>query len=931
MFALQSAKLTALVHLPACLIWASVLARVSCSAGKASMVYLAAAFGWLAYVGLATLTATPLIAGSFVVWEPLRSAMLLADPYAITALVNPPPLDGLSYSREIAIVIDRIIWLGACYLLLRGIAGIPAFGSSRESAAGTPTSGLGRWHKHWDRADYLALLLRWIMFEKFFLLALVGWVVLAFPEVYGGMQYAEPLAVLIPDSRDALNRVTWNLVVPVGTLLLLYAADRAARMGCITGMESLTAATPYPSWRFVGTQLALLWLVALALLAVTLLVVCSAQLAASSPVQSHEYLAQGVQILPGLLLSATAFVAIHSAVRSRMTANLIGVILLVLGHSSLAPAMGLNHPLWRPLAIPLTTPDHVLGLDANWAALSHFALFWTAICGAAIVVAIRVHHRGLPYRQVLLRQALLHPAVLAVVLLLVGGSWQGLAIHRIFVADSALLDADEAAKRRADYERRYAKWQNRPQPIITGVRSFVDFSDNGLSADLRVTMELTNAANEPIERILVGRNQIDAPGKVAIDGGMAEVTDGATGQTVFRLSSPMRPGETRQLRFATRIARSALASTESLLILRAQFASLPAFQILPVIGYQREFSLRDLQRRAKFGLPPLAITPPSRLAEPRAGLTPYQARFESIVSVPDGHYGLAPGELVRSWSKRGRSTFIFRTDRAIRSAPMFFALPWTPQRWQLGSLSADIYAPRPIAANDPNLLGMGDTLAWLDRAVAPYPGQSLRLIAAPEFGSSGFAVPQAVLISHRLGFRASPAPDAGFDQAYRRAVHETAHQWFGHLIGYGIPEERAFLVESLAKYAELVMVERRYGTRAMRALVAWEADRFARARLAPAEAATPLIDTEDSEDMYSRATMAFACLRTRVGDTAIAEALREVAAASLQSDRPARSLDFVRAVRRAGGKQNESVIDQLLLGNLPIEAALTRSRCDIDG
>jgi Phosphoribosyl transferase domain len=55
--ALQSAKLMGLVHLSACLIWASVLARVRFKTGKASMVYLATAFGWLAYVGLATLTA----------------------------------------------------------------------------------------------------------------------------------------------------------------------------------------------------------------------------------------------------------------------------------------------------------------------------------------------------------------------------------------------------------------------------------------------------------------------------------------------------------------------------------------------------------------------------------------------------------------------------------------------------------------------------------------------------------------------------------------------------------------------------------------------------------------------------------------------------------------------------------------------------------
>src|SRR3546814_16276964 len=62
---------------------------------------------------------------------------------------------------------------------------------------------------------------------------------------------------------------------------------------------------------------------------------------------------------------------------------------------------------------------------------------------------------------------------------------------------------------------------------------------------------------------------------------------------------------------------------------------------------------------------------------------------------------------------------------------------------------AEIHAPGLIAADDPNLLGMRDTLIWLDREVAPYPGKTLRLLAAPGIGSTGFAVPQAMLTSPR--------------------------------------------------------------------------------------------------------------------------------------------------------------------------------------
>ena len=295
--------------------------------------------------------------------------------------------------------------------------------------------------------------------------------------------------------------------------------------------------------------------------------------------------------------------------------------------------------------------------------------------------------------------------------------------------------------------------------------------------------------------------------------------------------------------------------------------------------------------------------------------------------MPLGYHAIAPGELMRSREEGGRRYFEFRTDRAIRNVPMVFAVPWAPRRWSAGDLRTETYSPEPIAAQDASLLGMRDTLAWLDREIAPYPGKTLRLVATPEFGSGGFALPQAVMISHRRGLRARPSPEAGFNQAYRRAVHETAHQWFGHVLGYGIPEERAFLIESLAKYAELVMVERRYGKQAAQALVTWETDRYARARLTPEQSAVPLIDAEDTEDMYSRATLAFACLRQRSGDGAIIGALKTVAASAEQSGRPARSLDFVHALKQASGSANERAVDALLSSSMTVDEALVVASC----
>ena len=158
------------------------------------------------------------------------------------------------------------------------------------------------------------------------------------------------------------------------------------------------------------------------------------------------------------------------------------------------------------------------------------------------------------------------------------------------------------------------------------------------------------------------------------------------------------------------------------------------------------------------------------------------------------------------------------------------------------------------------MLAMKQTLHWFGTKIGAYPGDALRLVMMPDVDPTGYALPQLVLINHRVGVRAVAAPDAGFSQVYRRAVHEVAHQWFGHGLGNGVPGDGAFLVESLAKYAELVLIEQHFGKDAMQALVDFEQQRYQRAMAGSRAAQQSLVDADESYDQYSRATLVFALL-----------------------------------------------------------------------
>jgi hypothetical protein len=388
-------------------------------------------------------------------------------------------------------------------------------------------------------------------------------------------------------------------------------------------------------------------------------------------------------------------------------------------------------------------------------------------------------------------------------------------------------------------------------------------------------------------------------------------------QRIYQFDQPLASGATTQLIVNLQLAQHAIAQAPMHQVLRSEFSYLRLLHLLPQVGFMPELRLRDAKTRAEFGLAPLPTTEtqPSILA---ATATPASARYdwaqlETIISVPQGYQGIAAGKLIRQWQQQNRQYFHYKTTDAVRNLPAVIAVPWQPKQAIQDGIQLDIYSPTYNAATELNMQAMQQTLHWFGKNIGSYPGDALRLVMIPDVGPTGYALPQLVLINHRVGVRAVAAPDAGFSQVYRRAVHEVAHQWFGHGIGNGVPGDGAFLVESLAKYVELVLIEQHFGFDAMQALVDFEQQRYSRALAGSRSEQKSLVDADESYDQYSRATLVFAKLRVTLGDAVITAALRQLWQQHRYPATPASAMDFVRALQAHSPQSAQPLIHSLLL------------------
>lgn len=924
-----------LQYLPALLLLCVWQLWLSLKFGSVILLYVAAILLWAGYMALAAATGSPLMANSQIVAPWLWQLMLYADFYAITPLLQQFMTGQQGLQLDLSFIVNRLVLLSASALLLWSALQMKTLDAAAATSALKPAvlakdttasnhrsfqavpvqnSGL-------DAVSQLRLLwqlslvnTRQLMLHPGSWLSLLGLAALAFSEVVSGVDYAEVMSVLSPTSRDALNQVMWDLVPRCGALLVVFWSTKLSWLNKSCQMHELIASSAVSGRVLLFSQLICLTVLLLVFMALMLSAVMVAQLfVTSASLQWSEYLLQaGYKWVPLWLLMLLC-VSLHSLCRNSLLALVLIALVLALNMSPLPAMAGLEHPLWLLFTTPLHAADELWSYQSSSAGFWPFILFWFLLALIVLVLALAFYHRGTGFSGPVWRTALTPKLISVVLLVMIGGSWQGWQLDQQFRAEQPLMHSSERLQWRADYETEYQHWQHKPQPVVTAVYSEVDFEPKAQSAQLKLVFTLSNNTQQPIHQVLVGQHWAYPLQQIEMTGAELSRENRQLGQREFILTSPLLPGQNRNLTVQLQLKQKGLWPAAMHQLIRPDFSYLRSVPLFPAVGFVPEYRIRDNSIRAHYGLPELAESKPSEASTAQAA---YQwVKMESVISVPEGQQAIAQGALVKQWQQDGRSFFHYKTSQPLRAISAFVVVPWQAKQVQHGKVLLEMYVPEQNQSTELTMLAMQQTLSWFEQQISPYSGDVLRLVSMPELdsGGTGYALPQLVLINHRVGVRARQAADAGFSQVYRRAVHEVAHQWFGHDMGNGVPGDGTFLVESLAKYVELVLIEQHFGQDAMQALLDYEKERFARAQARSKSQPSSLIDSDESYDQYSRATLVFARFRAELGDKRITAALRQLWLKHGYPNTPASSMDFVRQLKLASPEEQHALIDQLLL------------------
>ena len=607
-------------------------------------------------------------------------------------------------------------------------------------------------------------------------------------------------------------------------------------------------------------------------------------------------------VLPAVLQYSALALMVHAVVNHKVVGHVVvvGVYLLLLVRNSI----GLEHPLFDFAGhVPFKYSDmNGFGPFAPTLALS--ATYWSGVAILLGAMATLSVVRGTdPRRAIRLVEARrrFRGGVAAVATLgLVVATFAGGTIYYNTNVLNRYQSSATMRLQRADYERTYRKLLDLPQPRLVHAEYRLDLEPDTPAARTRGIFTFVNAAGRSIDTIVVtsatmGHPNIGLAGiksdSLAWSRPVAWVhEDAGAGIRIGRFNPPLVSGDTVTLTSATRWQARGFTfqGPQTEVVGNGVFTGDGLF---PHVGYREDWELRTDAERRKEGLP---LRPRSRsIDDSSARSHSFLAGFSdadwitihtTLSTAPD-QMAVAPGALIGERKEGGRRVFEYRLDHPVLDMAAFMSGRYSVRRDRWNGIPLEIYYHAGHEVNlDDMMAAMKATLEYHSTQFSPYQNGQLRIVEVPRYRAGANALAGTIPYSEDVGFmlrKSSNRDDLDFP--YFAVAHETAHQWWGHQLVPAAVQGAGVLVEGLAEYTSLTVMERRHGPASAGKFLRYELDAYLRGRGAERRGEKPLILAEgygatggQGYVYYRKSAMAFYALRDLIGEDSLNTAIRRM-------------------------------------------------------
>ena len=898
----------------------------------------------LVYVGIIGFFALWIVAGVFTRDINNEWIASLLDPFGLRAFGRMvryysaaesntvlPHVTGFLLANRAAWSAIALAFFGATLILFkpqRADTGRRLFGKAKPQAAANTASGsikLPRIHVKVDGTTALKQCWGMLCFDAkgvfrsvpFLVMLLFGVVNFIAAATQSGLMFG---TTVYPVTGVMLRTLSDNFNFFLVIIVTFYAGELIFKERQVKIAE-VSDAMPVPNWvPLVAKCLALVGVILGFMVAGALAGICFQLFKGGTTIEALLY-------VKGVLIESMFFILMGMmAIALQVFTNnkFIGYLLVILFLVSqiVLGIMHFDHNLYNYAGLPAIPYSDMNGYGHFLTGWAWFVLYWSLFALALLIAAQAFWVRGLSQdwraRVRMAVQRLKGPSGFALAISLSGfvvaGAW-------IFYNTNILnkyVPGDVAMDKQANYEKLYRQYIGLPLPKITDVQADVEIYPAQRRVAIKGHYVLQNKTAAPLDTLRIQVNSMIETIWTDLPPHQTILEDKEQGFSILKLAQPIAPGAQLALDFTVNVKHPGFTNDgkPDSVNLNGTFFNNGAY--FPQFGYDDGSELQDRNERRKRGLGEAERMPKlENVAERNNQTFVHDAdwiNFETTVSTSDDQIALAPGYLQKTWEQDGRRYFHYKMDRPMLNFFSYLSAKWQVKKGDWKGMPIEIYYDEKHAYNtDRMITAVQDSLDYYTQQFSPYQHKQVRILEFPRYESFAQSFANTIPFSESIGFIADLRDKDDLDYVYYVTAHEMAHQWWAHQEISANVQGSSMLIESLAEYSALMVMEKQYGREKMRRFLRHDLDGYLRGRGGERLEELPLYRVENQQYIhYQKGSLVFYRLRDEIGEEAVNRALKHfVDAYAFQSAPYPTSLDLLKFIRAETPPEKQALVTDL--------------------
>ncbi len=922
--------------LPNLFILTALLFSVAAYSRKALLVYVGAVFIYALYWGCSIFLNSPMLAQAV---PPSPENMVIAsilDPFGLSAFFEqtmywtPFQKNNQLVSFSGYFLWNRIIWISFSIALLVTTYKLYSFRKriqkikKKEDVAEeiiqkkiyTPVLTSAQTTKA-QLLGFLSLTkleLKVILKGLPFIAILLIWVLIAFTEIYSliyeGGAYQDSL---YPVTYILIEQISAPLPIMGLILIIFYSGELVWRERSLS-FYGISDVTPITNGVLFFSKYVALLLLPMLLIATSILISIGFQITGDYyQFKWTQYINlfyfHGVEIV---FYGILAICIQNLAPNKYFGMFLSGILIFVLG-SSLSNFIGIEHSL---LQLGKTLPVVYIDMNSYGSYVKPFhwyALYWIALAGILVLLAFKLWKRGVissfkfRMQQLFYGWKVVERSIAFGFLILFIGSgsfiFYNVNIINQYTPSNKQFDLAEA------YERKFKQYDTLEELYPIDIKTAVDIYPNDKKYTVKANYILKNKSTTQVDFVFVSpRVPLQ---KIFLENAMLVEYDSIFKTYLFKIKNSLLPGAQLKFKYEFTLKNDGFEKRASI-VENGTYITHSSFT--PSLGYRNSQEIKNLSERKKRGLPKLKeetieANDLHSIPDNLIGKLP----FESIISTQSDQIAIAPGNLIRKWKEDGRNYYHYKTRGKISPMLGYFSARYKVQQEMYQGVAIEQYFHPDHDMNiESTMKASKETLDYCIKNFGDYPFDHLRIAEIPAYWPfGGQALPGTISMVEDRFYLLDQRNTDVFNLVAKRTIHEVAHQWWGHILTPKMTAGAGFFIEGLAKYTEIVVMEKYYGKGALWNLSEYSNNRYFTGRSYASEVEPPIyLSDGENHLLYGKDYTTMLALKELIGAEKIDAILQKIVSRYRNKEEfELITLDFLKEVYQVAPKEYHTLID----------------------